>query len=412
MGSKTLSERGPVAVVLGLSPTGLHVARSLGRRGVCVVGVADRRQPGCSSRFLLELIVEPDPERRLERLFSIAQRLHRDGRFKPVLIPTSDQDVEFLIANSDRLLHHYRMQASYSDGVAQSVMSKDSFYRLCDLHAVSYPRFEEASREGLAVLASSLRYPVMVKPARIHDVKSRMQGVKGWVAQSRDDLMACSLRVPEGAGNLLVQEMVPGPESDIALVAVHMREDGSASQLFSARKLRQHPPGFGSASLVQSAEDLEAQGVAVRFLSAIGYRGVAAVEFKRHAETGVLTMIEVNVRPSLWFSLSEESGKPVVFSAFEELACGSKGGREDAQLNGVRWRYWIKDLSSSWFYRRRPGFVLPAPDLDVVGSPVRVVGATWSLSDPLPAFVDAALLAWKFAWRAWLSLAGRRSRAG
>lgn len=393
----------PDALVLGLSPTGLHVVRELGRAGVRAVGVAEGMQAGRLSRYLARCIQEPDPAVRLELLCDIypASAAPAD---RPVLLPTSDQEIEFVISNAERLAKHFAFAPSYRDGLAARIMTKESFYAMCEEHGVPYPRFWKGTRDEIATMRDRITYPCMVKPSRIHDVKQRMRGRKGWTARSAAEFDAVLPAIPDGAGVLLVQEIVPGPESEITLYCAYLDARGEVHQPFTGRKLRQYPPGFGSASLAQSAPEEETRHIAETFLRRIGYSGVAAAEFKRNPSNGELRIIEVNVRPSLWFSLTAAAGKHPVLAAYRDLAGCDIGPPEQQQRDGVRWRYALKDAWSASFYRRHPDFVLPAPDLAVLGPASGQVGAVYAADDPAPVAADALGAVGKLASRL-----GRRS---
>lgn len=127
-----VNRRLPPAVVLGLSPTGLHVVRTLAQSGVAVTGVSAELQAGCFSRHLVDRIIEPDEGRRLERLCARFSAPGSPGPLRPALIPTSDQDIDFIIAHADRLERHFVFQESYRDGMAERIMTKESFYELCE----------------------------------------------------------------------------------------------------------------------------------------------------------------------------------------------------------------------------------------------------------------------------------------
>lgn len=385
----------PFAVVMGLSPTGLHVVRILGRVGVRVIGVADGMQLGRASRYLRGVIAEPDPMRRLEAICALAQETAQGTPGRPVLIPTSDQHVDFVITHAAQLAKYFTFQESYRDGLAAQIMAKDSFYALCSAHGVHYPRLWKTTREGLALLAPHLVFPVMVKPARIHIIKDRMQGQKGWTVTNVASLKSCVAAIPDGVGTLLVQEVVPGSESAITLVCTYVNQRGQMRQTLTARKLRQFPPGFGSASLVQTAPEPESATVTTALLSALGYRGIAAAEFKRHPATGALAMIEVNVRPSLWFSVSDAAKRPLVLSAYRELAGLTDDLPEVPQVQGVRWRYAIKDACSALFYYCNPDFLLPPPDIETVGPASQTIDAVFTPDDPAPLVLE------------WLHFAGK-----
>jgi predicted ATP-grasp superfamily ATP-dependent carboligase len=184
---------------------------------------------------------------------------------------------------------------------------------------------------------------------------------------------------------LLVQEIVEGPESEITLWCGHVTGQGVQNG-FTARKLRQFPPGFGSASLVQSNAEPDSARIAEALLTNLGYHGTAAAEFKRGPD-GQLKIIEINVRPSLWFSVTDPAGRPVVVSAYRDLA-GLSPLTERGQAQGVRWRYALKDLYSRLFYLSKPGFILPRPDIRTAGPARRRTFAVFAWDDPMPALAE------------------------
>lgn len=372
----------PPAVVMGLSPTGLHVVRALGAAGIEVTGIGEGFQAGRFSRYLHRCIPTRTAEERLDILLRLYPEAAKGGR--PVLIPTSDQDVQLVLDHTERLSRRYAFQHSYSDGTAARIMSKDSFYELCAENRVEFPAVWKSRREDLFDLLPEVTFPCLIKPARIHDIKSEMRGRKVWIIRDAEEFRQKATGIPAKAGTLLVQQIVPGPESQITLCCVHMDRQGVARQLFTARKLRQFPPGFGSASLVESAPEPETATISTTLLSSIGYSGIAALEFKRHPETGKLCIIEINVRPSLWFALSEAAGRETVLSAFRELADHGNAEQERPQIQGVRWRYLSKDIASTLFYRLRPNFVLPPPRVPRGGEVTERVGAVFAQRDPVP----------------------------
>lgn len=388
----------PPAIVLGLSPTGLHVVRSLARAGVEVFGVAEGKQAGATSKYLSGVIDHQTDEQLLSALLSLGTRLLAEGKPYPILMPSSDQHVDFIVGNHAALTKYFRFQASYSDGLAQAIMAKDSFYKLCDQHGVEYPKLIEAKREDLLNLVTTVAFPWMIKPAEIHTIKAAMQGEKGWIVKDTQELEAALGRIPDNAGTLLVQEIVPGPESNITLCCGYVDTHDTVRQMFSARKLRQFPPGFGSASLVQSNTEPDSVAITKNLLTAINYHGIAASEFKRHPETGKLHIIEINVRPSLWFSISEAAGRPVVLDAYRDLA-GLTPLADARQKQGIRWRYGLKDLASKLFYWCNPDFILPPPNVEAVGTSSDKTRPVFAYNDLKPAFAELWFLLQKAALR-------------
>lgn len=381
----------PPAIVMGLSPTGLYAVRELARAGIPIVGVAGQRQVGQSSKFLQDTIVIDDHSMLLDEMCNRFASVQA----KPVLIPTSDEYIEFIAQNNARLATVFQFQKSYADGIAAKVLEKETFYELCDKHGVVYPKLVSVATADILSCADQVEFPCMIKPSLIHEIKHKMAGEKGWVVRDAQEFPSIAKNIPPEAGQLLVQEIVPGPESEITLYCGYLDESGGVHQPFTSRKLRQYPPGFGSASLVQSNPEPDSQEIAERLLKAIGYCGIAAAEFKRDPRTGQLKIIEINARPSLWFSASTAADKSVVLAAYHDLADTGETVDDTPQRQGVRWRYASKDLWSQIFYKRTPSFILPAPDIEAAGPAQAKTNAVYASDDPKPAFSELLLFARK-----------------
>jgi len=382
------------ALVLGHSPTGLYAIRELGRAGVPMMSSGDAGQAATRSRYLShgpKCITEARDEERLKAILSAGRG---NGTARIPLIATSDQDIDFVHRHRSALMEHYAFQPSFSDGVAGAVLDKERFYPLCRENSVIVPEGWDVARDEVAGLADKVSYPCLIKPSLIHAVKGAMAGKKLFTAQTREEFVRLAANLPKGDTSWLVQEIVPGPDSQIMLFCAYLDGDGAAHQVFTARKLRQYPPGFGSASLVISEWDPEMAETSLQLLRAIGYRGIAATEFKRDPRDGKLKVIESNPRPSLWFSVAEAAGKRPTLAAYCDMA-GYPMPRELPQKDGVLWRYGLKDRYSERFYRRNPDFVLPAPELPPNGAVKTRLSPVYTWDDPLPLQGDLTSMARK-----------------
>ncbi len=91
------------AFILTMTANGLGIARTLGRRGIPVVGVDSKPElPGLHSRFVKPLIcpdMVKDPEGVLDLLLKEGEKLNERG----VLFPASDAAVLFMSRNRDKL---------------------------------------------------------------------------------------------------------------------------------------------------------------------------------------------------------------------------------------------------------------------------------------------------------------------
>ena len=91
-------------IVLGASPTGLYVVREAAKFG-CRVAIADVNA-GCAfhSRFVSSRDCFQGDLESIERwMYSVA----KSGINKPIIIPTNDFFIEFIINNSSSLSFHF-----------------------------------------------------------------------------------------------------------------------------------------------------------------------------------------------------------------------------------------------------------------------------------------------------------------
>lgn len=380
----------PHAVVLGLSPTGLYAARELGGANVPLLGVASEFSCGSVSRYFMRLSGgsgvwhEPDLERLLGRLIAFSESMP----YKPLLFPTSDYYIDFLISNYSRLKPHFQMSDSYG-GLANELLDKAMFHKLCVEHGLETPNVLSVSKlDDLECRAGEIKFPCILKPAYIHLAKPYMQGRKVIVLNTLDELELVKGKIPSSAGGWLVQEIIPGRESRLILVAGYCGIRKGEHDLFTARKLRQFPPGFGSASSVISETFDEAKIITSQFIEKMGYKGVYGSEFKLDPRDGRLKIIEINPRPTLWFHVSHVAGKRLMQRAYCDLA-GLPAPDDTSQRNGVLWTYKLKDLASSLQYKlRAKNLVFPPPNLLEGGRASKHCWPVFSISDPFPVLVE------------------------
>jgi predicted ATP-grasp superfamily ATP-dependent carboligase len=372
------------AIVLGSSPTGLYAVRELASAGL-EVGLADT-STGCA-------MASAHVRRRGRRFVGGTDEIEAWlsdvaalAIHKPVLVPTSDIFIEFVMRRAGALEQAFTFAPAYA-GLAASLLDKTEFHALCARHAMETPGVWRAGDAGaLRGLAGELPYPCILKPALIHRAKHFLRGRKVLLARSREEYLSHVASMPVGTGEWLVQEIIPGPESAITLFGAYVDAGGTARQVFTGRKLRQYPPGFGSASLVTSAPCSETRELTLEFLGKIGFRGICGAEYKRDPRDGRLKVIEINPRPTLWFQATHDAGGRIVEAAVRDLASGTAMPAV-MQSSDVRWRYGLKDAASAWFYRSDRGrFVFPEPDVSGARAMRRASWPVFAWRDPLPAF--------------------------
>ena len=374
------------AVVMGASPTGLYALRELAAAGWSVALVDTG--PGCAfhSRHARSdgLRFRGDADAIETWLLALAER--QDAR--PVLVPTSDVFIEFVLQRAQRLTPGFAFASAYQ-GIAADLLDKSAFHALCAGHDMATPGVWNApDRDALLALAGDIPYPCILKPVLIHRARAFLSGRKVLLARTAQEFTRHVEDMPDGMGGWLVQEIIPGAESEITLFGGYMDTTGEPRQAFTGRKLRQYPPGFGSASLVTGEPCMESLDLTLDFLGRIGFRGICGAEYKRDPRDGLLKIIEINPRPTLWFQITHDAGKRIVEAAVRDLA-GAAPPADAPQNESVRWRYGLKDMASARFYRRDGGrFVFPAPDVSSADAARVRSWPVFAAADPLPALAE------------------------
>ena len=286
------------AIILGLSGTGLAVARALGRRGLRIAGVDPRRwEIGHSSRYVVS-----STKATIDELLRLA------GGDQPILFACGDPEIRWVCANANRLSPKVRLPPSYLDGSATRAVNKRQYYVDCLRLEVPIARtWIPKDESDLKAIASEARFPVLIKPD------------SGRVIQCNEKQTL--LRSVPNPTTVVVQEMLPGTEDNLQVFAGHLGRNGSVGPRVTATKLRQYPRHIGSGSRLITTEDAEVEEKSIALLKALGLSGPCGVEWKRVGNR--LIHIETNPRPVLWYGLAEA----IVWDAWCDLS-GEEGDVE------------------------------------------------------------------------------------
>ena len=376
------------------STAALAIVRSLGAAGmqVTVAGEQDRVNLAFRSRHVRRTVTcvsaDEQPVRYGEELLAEL----RNGY--DLLIPATDSTVA--------IVRHYREQFDASVLVALPANSTldaavDKSRTLCcaNQHDVAAPRsWHFESIDALDAAADNLPYPAVVKPRWSRQWTGTGPIVRGAVTYARSpaDLRNIYRSAPRGPASLLVQQLVSGQGVGVFVLA----DRGEPVVVFAHRRVREANPTGGRASLAESIAPSERiTAPALRLLRALGWHGVAMVEFKDPGAPGEPTLMEVNGR--FWGSLPLAIACGVDFPAL--LARMLLGQRIEPRAGypiGVRCRHLHGDVSylvaalkgrpRGWdggFPSRLDGI------LAVLPWPGRWRPYNFSLDDPRPALYEA-----------------------
>lgn len=312
------------AIVLGLSGTGLAVARALGRRGYRVAGVDPRRwEIGHRSRYVVSCT---------EQTVDAVRRLAADTR--PVMYVCGDPQLDWACKHAAELAPLVRLPESVVNGAAATALDKRAMYRRCAELNIQMPTtwFPQAGS------LPRVPFPVLVKPP--------CGGGKPRLARNRAELVDAAPRPEE----VVLQALIPGVTTQLWVAAFHLSAGGDAGPVVVAQKERQAPGPFGSGARVRVRRDDEVKTRSIALARALGLSGPVGAEWKRFR--GRLHLIEINARPVLWYALCGS----VIDDAQRELT-GRGRGVEAPPADGTRWRYVERDPMG------------PSADVNCLGAP-------------------------------------------
>ena len=374
----------------------LGVARTLGRLGVPVAANDELRRTAASrSRYRTDSLVwSPWPTASSD----VVEMLVAWGRTQDepaLLMPVDDAATVVVEEHAEDLARYFRF-ARQPEGLVRRLSSKWTMAELAVEHGIATARVARVGELAeLDDLLGEFGLPVVIK--RIEGWTKDSRSVPSVsVARSREEAREIVSQQPE---NFMLQEYIPGA-SDTSWMFNGYFDDQSRC-LFGATgyKIRQYPLSGGFTTLGQLRVHDEIQTEIVRFLGAVGYRGIVDLGLRFDARDGSYKLLDVNPRVGSTFRLFVDSaGDDVVRVCYADLVDGNSEIRT-APVVDRRWSAELHDL--------RAGIgLVRAKKLRVsrlVGSTIAVnERAWWAADDPKP-FLSALLAETRTTARAGLT---------
>jgi D-aspartate ligase len=327
-----------VACVMG----DLDMLRPVAMAGIPAAVVAGPDDPVRFSRLARAVIDRHDAwteqERQVEALMAFARRLP----VPPVLFYARDADLLLVSRHRAALADGFRFVIADAD-LIDAVVDKARFRRLAERLRLPVPlsRHVRPAREPPHDLG--LRFPLLVKPLTRHgELWGPVAGAaKAVRVESGEELAVLWSKLADADLEVLVQELVAGPERRIESYHAYVDAGGEVAGEFTGRKLRTLPAAFGHSTALTTtdASDVAEQGRDV--VRALELRGVVKIDFKR-APSGELRLLEVNPRFSLWHHLGAVAGVNLPAIVYADLT-GTRRPPRCRARPGVTWRIPMAD---------------------------------------------------------------------
>jgi predicted ATP-grasp superfamily ATP-dependent carboligase len=365
-------------------------ARTLGRLGVEVYATTEGRfTPVALSRYVRRPLVWPTTGREptTELVAGVLALGDRIGA-RAVLLATDDEAALLVSEHADRLRSAFILP-SVPASLPRRLATKASLANLCHEHGVPTPAsVVPATVSQLQGVAAQIGFPVILKD-NAPWLRLANPAVPGsTLVEHPDDLARIAARW-SAMPSVLVQEYMPRQRSQDWITHAYLGEQPESVVVFTGIKWRSWPPHMGVTAIAESRPNEQLASMSVEFCKAIGYRGIADLDWRLDTRDGRYRLLDFNPRVGAQFRAFEtDAGIDVVRALYLDLT-GQRipPGR---QIDGRRYLVEYLAAPAAFAYRH---------EQDADGAHhTRTQLAWFAADDPLPA-VAAGLRVVKIAAR-------------
>ncbi|MDQ3765959.1 MAG: ATP-grasp domain-containing protein [Actinomycetota bacterium] len=337
----------PLACVIG----DMDLLRPLGLARVPCAAVAPPGAPPRYSRFTRAVVEWTDPSDESGALLDKLIDFARGQMEKPVLFYEGDWDLLLISRNRDRLASFFHFVIP-DEALVEDLVDKARFRTLAhnlDLPVPPSTRVDTASAGPEDV---DLAYPLILKPLTRRTstwmpifTELNQSEAKALEVRSRNELAALWPRLASSGVELLAQELIEGPETSIESYHAYVDRDGSIVASFTGQKIRTYPKGYGHSTALEITSSAEVASLGTELIQRLDLRGVAKLDFKR-SPAGILYLLEVNPRFSLWHHPGARAGVNLPALVYDDMVARTRRSTGPAQP-GVRWCRLLNDVKAA-----------------------------------------------------------------
>lgn len=289
-----------ILVTDGENRASLATTRSLGRRGhnVIVSGLNERNISSVS-KYCAGRCKTKDPCLDASGYLDDIIRIVLDYKID-IIFPMTEPSI-YILQENRKLLPHDIIIASPDLDITNTVFDKTKVFKIAQKHNVAIPEtlFIENRADYKAKRHLCKQYPLVIKPgmSRI-PFRNGFKRTKVLYVQNENELTWHYEHDELLDYPSMIQEMIQGQGTGLFTLF----NQNKHLALFCHNRIKEKPPS-GGVSVVSESVPLDNEMVAAShvLLSAVGWQGVAMVEFKRDMRDGKPKLMEINGR--LWGSL-------------------------------------------------------------------------------------------------------------
>jgi predicted ATP-grasp superfamily ATP-dependent carboligase len=322
------------ALVMGGQQNTLSIVRSLGSAGVRVSVSSGHGCWAPHSRYCAESF--PYSSDTLSSVFWTKLLLSEQKPLKGTMLLTCNDDaIQFVAKNNEALRAHYIVDENIPE-LQYAMLDKQKTLELAQEAGCPIPQYWSVSSLADVSFKDCVTFPVMIKPIHSHIFRHYYPGKKYLVANDYQELIATIADTLEKEMEVMVCEMIPGPDTLLSSYYTYIDNQDNALFHFTKKVIRRYPVNSGGGTYHITEWDDDTAEMGERFFRGINFRGLGNIEFKRDLRDGKLKVIECNARFTAAQELLVQSGMDISLMVYRRLSGQSvpkfKGYRDHIRL--------------------------------------------------------------------------------
>ncbi|MBA3349288.1 MAG: ATP-grasp domain-containing protein, partial [Actinobacteria bacterium] len=237
----------PLACVIG----DMDLLRPLGLAKIPCAAVAPPGAPPRYSRFTRAVVEWTDSSDPSDELVNKLIAFSQGQKHKPVLYYEGDWDLLLISRNRDRLVSFFHFVIP-DRNLVEDLVDKARFRALGETLGLPVPASALMDTSSTLPQDVDLPYPLILKPLTRRTAtwmpifaELNRSEAKALEVRSPQELAALWPRLASSGVELIAQELIEGPETNIESYHAYVDGGGSLVASFTGQKIRTYPKGYG-----------------------------------------------------------------------------------------------------------------------------------------------------------------------
>lgn len=241
----------------------------------------------------------------IEQMRELGKNTYNDPNVKYLLIACGDGYAELVSQHKEELSEWFI--CPYIDfDLLQSLISKVSFYEICEKYDLPYPKTfiitEDMLEAGKLKQDLPFDFPVALKPANsVEWLSVDFEGrKKAFILDTRDEFDTIIERIYQAGytSEMIAQDFIPGDDSNMRVLNAYVDQNHQVRMMCLGHPLLEDPSpeAIGNYVAIMPEYNEKIYQTIKGFLEKINYTGFANFDMKYDPRDGEYKLFEINLR--------------------------------------------------------------------------------------------------------------------